>query len=592
MHVIKHLVTIHKWIEVQFSILKIPSVLLNNQSLLVFIKYKRSEENQIIHNQITAMRNEEKIKNIIKEVLGVDIIEITNGAHLVHDLGANESQLAEIVNTIENTFSIVLGFESFDMTVEDLLVVVFSEIEEDSKLLLDKPRPLHYSFAHQVLPALVFNQGINLFSDLRFKKGHDYLKDALSDVYSESDEMPEKQGLEYLMNLWNKTSLELRDNDVDPKGLDYEIMEKSKHMILLFHFPKPEAVGEAFYSLFLWRKDVPAVEASKYFTLELGIEHKTIIGQWTQDGEHISHGKYSLVFTPRQFVDEIMKNLLPRENTSTIDVNNDSSTNVQFLVDGLFEKEHIYLKILDAIGKKLKISGTDINQDTPIQTLVKQDYIDIISEVYQKYDIDSKSHLFFIKQDVDRLMKIKGERGLNCFMMVQKICQHFENRIAGDYDNPKELYLDYRAKIDLISQSPDFSILYNFITQTYPSFITDNADQKKIDNKSMLFKDILSIPDKYLAHNYPIDPRGIFICLVAVAIAHAEYTHSEENLTKYLDVALKLNTKWGPFIKPALLDKILIRAAERRIKFHQLRKVMRARLVRPFYRIFHELGKR
>jgi acyl carrier protein len=538
------------------------------------------------------MSKEEKIKHIIQEVLGVNIIEVTNSAHLIYDLGASDTQLAEIVNKIEESFSIVLGFESFDMTVEDLLIVVFSEIEEDSQRLSSKPRPLHYSFAHQVLPALAFNEGLHLFSELRYKKGQDYLQGYSGLVDQETENRPVKQGIEYLLSLWSNLSSDLKKNEIDPKGLDYEMVEKSNNLILLFHFPQPEAAGEAFYSLFAWKKDVSPKEAARYFTLELTKDNKSTIGQWTEDGQHINHGSYSLLFTPRQFLDEVLKKLLPRENTSTIDVNNDQSDNAQFLVDGLFEKEHIYLKIIDAIAHKLSMPASLINRNTSVQELVKQDFIDIITEVYQKYGIDSSKHMFFIKQDVDRLMKIKADQGLNCRVMVIRICQHFENRIAGDYDNPKDLYLDYRAKIDLISQSPDYALLYNFISQTYPSFITDNADQKKIESRSLLFQEMLSIPEMHLAHNYPIDPRGLFICLVAVAIAHAEYTFSEEKVSKYLDAATALNTKWGPFIKPVLLEKIANRVAERKVKFHHLRKLMDSKLIRPFYRVYHELVKK
>ena len=538
------------------------------------------------------MSKTEIIKQIIQEVLDVDLIEITNSAHLIHDLGASEVQFAEIINRIENRFSIVLGFESFDMTIEDLLIVVFSEIQEGSKKMLAKPRPLHDSFVHQLLPGLVFNEGLNLFRDLRYKKDFDYMQGSSVVLDFEPDNLPLKKGLDYLYDLWDGLSIKLKNKEVFPKSLDYEILEKSNKLMLLFCFPEPNAVGEAFYSLFIWNINEPDNEAAKYFTLELSNDNKVLIGQWNKDGKHSIHGSYRLVFTPRQFLDEVLKKLMPREDKSVIDENKDLSVNPQFLVEGLFEKEHIYLKIITALAHKLDLPDSQINQFTPVKSIVKQDIIDVISEVYQMYGIDPKKHLFFIKQDADRYIKDKSEQNLTCSLLVIRICKHFEHRIAGDYDNPKELYLDYRAKIDLISQSSDFAILYNFISHTYPSFITDNAEQQTINNKPLLYKEILTIPDKHLAHNYPIDPRGLFICLTSVAIAHANFTLQEEKMAKYLEAAVSLNTKWGPYIKPGLLDKIACKPKEKKVKFRKLRKAMDSRLLGSIYKMFHELSRK
>jgi len=167
---------------------------------------------------------------------------------------------------------------------------------------------------------------------------------------------------------------------------------------------------------------------------------------------------------------------------------------------------------------------------------------------------------------VDELVKIQGEQNLDCSKLVIKICQHFERRIAGDYDNPKALYKDYRFRIDLISQSPEFRILYNFISRTYPSFITDNAQQKTIEDKDMLYEEVIALSDKHLSHNYPVDPRGLFICLVAVAMSLSRHQHDIEKAAKYLEPAIALNTKWGPFVKPATLEKILIVPAREEAK--------------------------
>jgi len=538
------------------------------------------------------MSKEEIIKNIIQEVLDVDLIQITNSAHLIHDLGATEFQLYEIVRTIEDRFSIVLGFESFDMTVEDLLIVAFSELQIEKENLRSKPRPLHYTYVHQLLPGLAFNEGVNLFGDLRFKKGHDYMQDSSAIVRMDTQKRSVTNGLDYLYDMWNSLSKDLKDYEIYPKGLDYEIVEKSGYLILVFRFPQPKAIGEAFYSLFVLNLDQFENIASRYFTFELSRDNQKTIGEWTVKGDHLEYESYQLELTPRQFLEEVLKKRMPRQNKSLLDEKAETSVNPQFLVQGLFEKEHIYLKIIIAIANKLKMPIELINQNTPVQEMKKQDIIDIICEVYKMYGIDVQKHLFFIRQDVDAYWKDLIAQSLNCRSMLIKICQHFENRIAGDYDNPKEMYLDYRKKMDLISQSPEFLILYNFISQTYPSFITDNADPVKIGNKTLLYKEILKIRDIHLAYNYPIDPRGLFICLTAMAITHANYTNDEEKMSKYLEAAISLNTKWGPFVKPLLMDKIANKPEIKKFKFRKLRKAMDSKLIASFYRMFHELSRR
>lgn len=518
------------------------------------------------------MSKEEKIINIIQEVLGVDAIEITYGAHLIYDLGASESQLAEIVNRIEDTFSIILGFESFEMTVEDLLIVVFSEISEESHRMSAKPRPLHHSFVYKVLPALAFNEGLNLFWDLRYKKGYDYMESSPIATEFDTRNRPIKQGLDYLHDLWHFLSKDLGNNGIEPKGLDYEILEKSNRLMIIFHFPHPEAIEEAFYSLFIWNMKAPLNDAAYYFILEKGLDNKSVIGQINEKGVHSILKTYDLIFTPKQFIDVVLKDHLPREDRSIIDEEKDQTVNPQFLVDGLVEKEHIYLKIIAAVAHKLNLPASDINRNTSVKDLVKQDYIDIINEVYQMYSIDPKKHYLFIKQDVDRLVKRQIEQKIDCRLLVFKICQHFESRIAGDYDNPKALYLDYRSIIDLISQSSEYKVLYNFISTTYPSFITDNAEQKKIEDRDLLFEDVLKIPDKFLSHNYPVDPRALFICLVSVAIAYSRYSHSVEKAARYHATAIILNTKWGPFINPVTLEKMIHEPFRKKTKGFSLKR--------------------
>jgi len=538
------------------------------------------------------MSKEEIIKNIIQEVLDVDLIQITNSAHLIHDLGASEAQLYEIVRNIEDRFSIVLGFESFDMSVEELLIVAFSELQIVKESMKLKPRPLHYTYAHQLLPELAFNEGIHIFGDLRFKKGHDYMQDSSVLFRMDTQKGSVTNGLDYLYDMWNSLSKDLKDYEIYPKGLDYEIVEKSGQLILVFRFPQPKAIGEAFYSLFILSLDQPENKASRYFTFELSRDNQKTIGEWTEKGEHLEYETYQLELTPRQFLEEVLKNRMPRQNKSLLDEKAETSVNPQFLVEGLFEKEHIYLKIIIAIANKLNVPVELINKNTPVKDIKKQDIIDIICEVYKMYGIDVQKHLFFIRQDVDTYMKDLLVQSLNCRSMVIKICQHFENRIAGDYDNPKDLYLDYRKKIDLILQSTEFQILYNFISQTYPSYITDNADPLKIGNKTLLYKEILKIRDTHLAQNYPIDPRGLFICLTALAITHANYTNDEEKMNKYLEAAISLNTKWGPFVNLIMMDKIANRPESKKFKFRKLRKAMDSKLIASFYRMFHEFSRK
>lgn len=522
------------------------------------------------------MSKEEKILEVIHDVLGVDIIEITYTAHLKDDLGASESQLSEIVNRIEDTFSVILGFESFDMTVEDLLIVVFSEIQESERKPDNKPRPIHYAFVHQIIPALAFNSGNNLFWELRFKEGFDYMRN-LSE-YPESDagrtSAKESEGMDFLYGLWNNLSQDYGVQDVDYKGLDYEIVERSNRLMILFRFPEPEAFGEAYYSLFVWRTNVPIEEAAKYFTLELIKENNVVIGEWKKDGIHLSHKNFSRILTPTQFMDVILKDLLPLEDKSILDEKYEQSENPQFLVEGQLEKEHIYLKIIAAIAGKLNLPAVEIRQDTSVQNLERPDYVEIINTVYLQYGIDPAKYRLYIKQDVDQLVKIQKEQTMNCSTLVIKICQHFERRIAGDYDAPKTLYLDYRSKIDLISQSPEFGLLYDFISKTYPSFITDNAAQKMIENKDLLYEEILTIPDKHLSHNYPVDPRGLFICLVAVAMALSRHQHADEKAARYLNSAMTLNRKWGPYIKPAILEKLLPPIPKKESKNSLLKKAL------------------
>jgi hypothetical protein len=503
------------------------------------------------------MSKEEIIKNIIQAVLDVNAIEITNSAHLIHDLGASEVQLSEIANRIEQSFSIILGFESFDMTVEDLMIVVFSELSEASRNLANEPRSTHLSFAYQVLPALAFLEGINLFWDLRYKRGHDYMQGVSLESNAGKQNQPSKQGLEYLSDLWKGMSKNLGKEELEPLGLDYEVLEKTNRLIALFRFPEPEAIGEAYYSLFVWDLSQPVDAAARYFTLELAKENETQIGEWSNEAQHTVYEHYTFIFTPRQFLDVVLKSIMPHEDRNILDEKRTMSSQFQFKMEGEPRDEHIYIKIIQAVAHKLNVESRIIDRNTYVQNLGKQDMIDVISEVYRMYDIDPAMHYLFIKQDVDDLIKSRAGSKMDCRSMIYMICKHFEKRIAGDYDNPKSLYLDYRKKIDILSQSPDFRMLYTFISKTYPSFITDNADQKILDDRDLLYKEVLSIPEKQLSHNYPVNPRGLFICLTAVAMAYAKYSHSPEKVAGYYESALALNTKWGPFMSPEALDKAI-----------------------------------
>jgi acyl carrier protein len=501
------------------------------------------------------MNTEQKIKSIIQEVLDIDAEEITNDSHLINDLGADELQIADIVYNIENELSIKLNCEIFDLTVNDLIELVMVSTFKTTTKLLDKPRKLHYTFVHIFLRDLIFKEGINLFADLRIKGNRDFMPGSKMIAGLDSNDQPILDGLDYLIDFWNRLSIALKSEVINSEKLDYEIIQESDKLILLFVFPVPLAAGEAFYSCFIWDNNhlnkfttyAEAVEnCASYYTLELSHGNKSVIGKWMKNGTHINLGSYESILTRRQFLDEILGKVSKR----------DSKSAPHYVKYGEIDEGHIYSKIILSFANQLQITPTKLNRNTPIHILKRNDYIKIICNVYEMYGIDVQKHISRIAHDVDSFLKNENESRYDCGFVFLKICQHFENLLIGDYLNPPQIYYDYREIIALILQSSEFSILHDLISRTYPSLIGENVNRDILNQKDLFYNKILTIPEKFLLHNYPIDPRGLFICLIATAIAHYNFTHLEDKASKLLESASEINIKWGTYVKSDILADI------------------------------------
>lgn len=233
-----------------------------------------------------------------------------------------------------------------------------------------------------------------------------------------------------------------------------------------------------------------------------------------------------------------------------------SSTGPHYVTYGEIDKDHIYSKIILSFANKLKVPETELNKNTPIHNLQRDDFIEIICNVYKMYEIDSQKYIPNIALDVDRFLKNQNESWYNCGLVFLKVCQHFETLIIGDYRNLKQIYYDYVEITALIFQSPDFSILHDFLSKTNPSLIGRNVNQEILNRNDLLYNKILTMPEKFLLHNYPIDPRGLFICLISTSIAHYNFTHLEDKASKLLESATEINIKWGTYVKPSILANI------------------------------------
>ncbi len=511
------------------------------------------------------MNFEETIKSIIQEVLDVDTEEITYNSYLIDDLGADELDIGEIIGDIENKFSIKLDLEDFNLTVHDLIESVkVSEPAETTRKLLDKPRKLHYVFVHKYLKDLIFKEGVNLFADLRIKRGYDFMPGNKMIAGQDLDGNPILDGYDYLIQLWNRLSEKLECKYIDPSQLDYEIAgDSSGNLILLFVFPEPLAAGEAFYSLFIWKHvqttgaydyhDV-VKQRAVYYTLELSFDNKVVIGQWI-DNTHINHGSYDSVLTPKQFLDEVLLKFKNNNETKTDTgkdrtvKDEDFSINSKQVKYGKISKDHIYSNIILSFANKLNVPVSEINKNISIHNLQRDDFIEIICGVYEMYKIDFQKYIPYIERCVDGFFEDKDDFGF----VFLKICQHFESMIEGDINNPVQDYWDYRKILSLILQTSEFSILHHLIPTIYPSIFGENLNSELLSNKELLYNEILSIPEKFLSRNYPIEPRKLLVCLIATSIAHFNYTHSEDKAIALLKSATEINTRWGPYIESNIL---------------------------------------
>lgn len=271
--------------------------------------------------------------------------------------------------------------------------------------------------------------------------------------------------------------------------------------------------------------------------------------------------KFSIIMDCEKF-ELTVGDLLALVNASTPDKKEDNNTSPRYVEYGKIDEGHLYSKIILSFANQCQISTEKVNKNTPIDTLRNEDYIEIICNVYKMYEIDFQRHMPIIRHEVESFMKNKDSDWFNCGFIITKICQHFENLRIGDFDNPDSIWLNYRAILSLILQSPDFFVLHDLITTMSPSLLAESANQEILNRKELLFKEVLTIPEKFLLHNFPIDPRGLFICLISSSIAHYKYTKSEEKASVLLESAIELNMKWGPYLKPSLLDNMKNKSTE------------------------------
>jgi acyl carrier protein len=297
------------------------------------------------------MNQEERIKSIIQEHLQLDWSEITNGAYLMNDLGADELDVRSLVETIEKELSVYLEIKSSDITVEGLI-----NLANSAKPIINEPKSMRYYFAHKYLPLLIFKEGLNMFSDLRVKDGHDYFPK--SDVALKFDQygQPIDNGLDILRQYWDDTGKSM--DYIAPDGLDYEILQYSGILMILFYFPEAQIPGEASCGLFTWdyksanrlNQEETVGHCASYFTFEISLNDKLVLGEWLQTGKHANHGFYLSDTTINQFIDEVT-NIL-QEKGKDISIELVKNTSQSFIQESSVNKVFSDKKIKEVELKK------------------------------------------------------------------------------------------------------------------------------------------------------------------------------------------------------------------------------------------------
>ncbi|NCA77508.1 MAG: acyl carrier protein [Alphaproteobacteria bacterium] len=514
------------------------------------------------HPKPNLMKNEEIIKSIIQNVLEVDINEITNNAHLYSDLGADDLDIGTIAQKIDEALSVDLNFDLFDLTVEELISFANSAPPKVSK-----PKTLRYLFAHKVIPELVFTQGINLLPDLRFKNGLDYTPNSKMVAGLDPFGEPIEDGLKYLQDLWEISARDLNCIYTEPDGLDYEVFEESGVLMIFFYFPEAQIPGDAFLGLFTWdesnsngRNYNEIVEnCANYFTLELGQYNENVLGEWLINGKYIKHKSYSTAVKISQLSEDVIKilqqkvnNLVDDEYDAISDKLTSDSAELSDNTEPIF-KGHIFYKIILSLANKLNIPESQINRHSTIDFLGKKDYVEIIGNVYKMFNIAVDKDISYIEKTVENILESKDENFFNCNFVVSQICEHFTTAITEGIATQNDTRDNYQAKMALMEKSPEFSVLHAFSRKKFLILPWDTIRKELLERKDLMFKEILTIPEEQLKHNFPIDPAELFICFVSVAIAHQKFTQSEEKAAKYFEAAIDLNAKWGPYIEPTVL---------------------------------------
>lgn len=513
------------------------------------------------------MNSEQKIKSIIQSLLQVDQDEITNDALLQQDLGADELDVVSILSELESAFSI--SFNSFDLKIRDYSVDELIDLVNSAPQVEEKLRTLHYLFEHKFIPELSFKDGINMFANFQFRNEHDFIPNSGFVSGLDPYGQPIKNGLKYLYDLWDVASQSYNCIQTTNKGLDFEVFQDKGILFILFYFPEPQIPGDAFFGLMGYNHSAvgrnsqeKSENAVSYLTFELGFDNERVIGEWFFNGTYAKHGNYPSDTTINQFIAESVDII---EHKDKSDLSNEYETTAMKISENIFNlsdntlpifKDHIFYKILLAFANKLNISFSQIAQNTDIKKLTKNDYIDIICKVYQMYSIDFDKTISLIESDVEDFLQNKNEEWFDCGLVVIKICQHFEGVLTGGMSKINNIYDKFLEKMVLIDKSPYFKALHPISKKTFVILPWGDVNMELLESKDLLFEEVLSISEEQLKHNFPIDPRHLFICFVSIGIAHKKFTKLNEKAEKYIEAAKDLNNKWGPFIASDFFSEV------------------------------------